>query len=763
MLLFMKYFRILVLIFILVPFFSFSQVRETAIDEVQIKLSKKTKKKDNPAYDILQEVWKRKKSNGLSQFKDYQYEEYEKIELDLANLDSTFTQRKIFNKVDFIFKYADTLDQSNQLSLPVYFNETLYKNFGKNNPAKKEKREILANKSSGLTSSDAMANTAKNLYKEIDIYDNVLNFFNIGFTSPIATDGFSTYDYQLLGEESVNGTESYRIRYAPKRKDVLSIYGVIYISKENYAVVSATLKSTKEINVNFVNSFYYELEFDNPNDSIFLPKKNYQEIQMSIFGKKEKSKSIIAKKTVIFSDYLFDQNLSDGVFEAKQTFLSDSEFIKDDDFWKEHRKEELSKTEANVYTMMDELHDVPQYKKAVKIYEVVSSGYYNAFDAIDFGDIYSIVGFNEVEGFRLRVGARTYFSANDMWRGAFYTAYGFRDQQVKYGAEFRKLFNRDNRFTLGVGTRRDVMQLGGQLTADEGIMTRSFASSGVLNSGDNFYLSSVNQTSAFVAIDPFKNFTVRLDATNQTTKSALPEKFSLDYYKNNQRYSEVNDSKLVLSLTTRPGAVFSQYGVDRYEHSTLAPTLVLKYTQGLEGVLGSDFNYSKLQFYYFQPILLKSFGRLLLNMEVGKNFNTVPLALQNIIPGNQSFNLMPNAFALLNYYEFVADQYATFQVEHHFNGKILSYIPLIKKLKLREVAFYRTAVGSLNASSIAINASNLILKAPKKPYYEYGFGIENIGFGNVRILRVDFNWRGNYLQNPETKKFGIKFGLQYYF
>ena len=763
MLLFMKYFRILVLIFILVPFFSFSQVRETAIDEVQIKLSKKTKKKDNPAYDILQEVWKRKKSNGLSQFKDYQYEEYEKIELDLANLDSTFTQRKIFNKVDFIFKYADTLDQSNQLSLPVYFNETLYKNFGKNNPAKKEKREILANKSSGLTSSDAMANTAKNLYKEIDIYDNVLNFFNIGFTSPIATDGFSTYDYQLLGEESVNGTESYRIRYAPKRKDVLSIYGVIYISKENYAVVSATLKSTKEINVNFVNSFYYELEFDNPNDSIFLPKKNYQEIQMSIFGKKEKSKSIIAKKTVIFSDYLFDQNLSDDVFEAKQSFLSDSEFIKDDDFWKEHRKEELSKTEANVYTMMDELHDVPQYKKAVKIYEVVSSGYYNAFDAIDFGDIYSIVGFNEVEGFRLRVGARTYFSANDMWRGAFYTAYGFRDQQVKYGAEFRKLFNRDNRFTLGVGTRRDVMQLGGQLTADEGIMTRSFASSGVLNSGDNFYLSSVNQTSAFVAIDPFKNFTVRLDATNQTTKSALPEKFSLDYYKNNQRYSEVNDSKLVLSLTTRPGAVFSQYGVDRYEHSTLAPTLVLKYTQGLEGVFGSDFNYSKLQFYYFQPILLKSFGRLLLNMEVGKNFNTVPLALQNIIPGNQSFNLMPNTFALLNYYEFVADQYATFQVEHHFNGKILSYIPLIKKLKLREVAFYRTAVGSLNASSIAINASNLILKAPKKPYYEYGFGIENIGFGNVRILRVDFNWRGNYLQNPETKKFGIKFGLQYYF
>jgi hypothetical protein len=760
----MNYFRVFFVAFILTSFFSFSQVRETNIDEVQISSSKKLKKKDNPAYEILKEVWKRKKNNGLSQFQDYQYEEYEKIELDLANLDSAFTQKKIFNKVDFIFKYADTLDQPNQLSLPVYFNETLYKNYGQNRPTKKEKREIIANKSSGLTSSDAMANTAKNLYKEIDIYENVLNFFNIGFTSPIATDGFSAYDYQLLGEESINGNDCFRIKYAPKRKDVLSIYGVLYISKENYAVVRVTLKSTKSINVNFVNGFYYDLEFDNPSDSIFLPKRNYQEIQMSVLGKKEKSKSIVAKKTVIFSDYLFDQNRSDAVFETKEKYLSDSEVLKDDAYWQENRKEELSKTEANVYTMMDELQDVPQFKKAVKIYEVVSSGYYNAFNAIDFGDIFSVFGFNEVEGFRLRVGARTYFSANDTWRAAFYTAYGFRDQQLKYGLEFRKMFNRDNRFTLGVGTRRDILQLGSQLIADEGIMTRSFASSGVLSSGDNFYLSSVNQVSGFASIDPIKNITIRLDATHQTTKSALPEKFSLDFYKNGKVFSELTDSKLAMSVTARPGAIFSQYGVDRYEHSTLAPTIMLKYTQGLEGVFNSDFKYSKLQLFYYQPILLKSFGRLILNVEAGKNFNKLPLALQNIIPGNQSYNLMPNTFALLNYYEFVADQYVTFQAEHHFNGKILSYIPLIKKLKLREVAFYRTALGSLMERSVLMNVGNQNLSAPeKKPYYEYGFGIENIGFGNLRILRVDFNWRGNYLENPEAKKFGIKFGFQYYF
>ena len=745
------------------PVFFISQIRETSIDQVVIKSAKKLKKKDNPAFDIMQEVWKRKKSNGLSQFQDYQFEEYEKVEVDLANIDSAFTQRKIFNKLDFVFKYADTLDNANQLALPIFFNETLYKNWGKNDPIKKEKREILANKSSGFSDNDIVANTAKNLYKDINIYDNLLNFFNIGFTSPIARDGFSVYDYQLLGEEFINGTDAYRIRYSPKRKEVLSIFGVIYIAKETYAVVSATIKSSKNINVNFVNNFYNELEYDNPNDSIFLPKRNYQEIQLSIFGKKEKAKSIVAKKTTIFSDYLFNQNINDTIFVNKLSSLSDKDFQKNDQFWLDNRKEQLSKTEENVYQMMEELQNVPKFKKAVKVYEVLATGYYNAFKAIDIGDLYSTFGYNEVEGFRLRLGARTYFSPNDTWRAAFYTAYGFRDHQVKYGAEFRKMFNRDNRFTIGLGTRRDVMQLGAQLTTDEGIMTRSFASSGVLNSGDNFFLSSVNQTSAFAAIDPFKNFTLRLDATSQSIKSANLEKFSLDYFKNNEVFSDLNDSKLVFSITARPRAKFSQYGVDRYEHSTLASTIVLKYSQGLEGVFNSDFNYIKLQLYYFQPILLKSFGRLILNVEAGKNFNTVPLALQNVIPGNQSYGLIPNTFALLNYYEFVADQYATFHAEHHFNGKIFSYFPLIKKLKLREVIFYRTAVGSLKESSILINSSNLLLQAPNKPYYEYGFGIENIGFGNIRILRLDFNWRGNYLENPTANKFGIKFGFQYYF
>jgi len=127
--------------------------------------------------------------------------------------------------------------------------------------------------------------------------------------------------------------------------------------------------------------------------------------------------------------------------------------------------------------------------------------------------------------------------------------------------------------------------------------------------------------------------------------------------------------------------------------------------------------------------------------------------------------LVRGVFSLMNYYEFVADSYAVLFLEHHFNGKILSQIPLIKKLKLREVAFFRSGVGSLRPESIAINAGNINLTAPNKPYYEYGFGIENIGWGNFRLLRLDFNWRGNYLNHntsatSEVRKFGVQFGFQ---
>lgn len=735
------------------------QIQEVILTSINKKKYKN--KKENPAYAIMQEVWKRKKTNGLANYNDYQFKEYEKIEIGLNNIDSAFMERKIFNKLEFVFDYADSANFDKKLTLPVFFNETIYKTYGKNQPEKKENKTIVANKFSGFNNNELIASTAKNQFKDVNLYDNTLNFFNIGFPSPVGTDGFSNYEYELSDSLSVNGTDCYLIKYAPRRKEDLAFQGSLLISRDTYNIVKATLKSTNKINVNFVNGIYMELEYDSPNDSIFLPKKTYTELEMSIFNKKKDAKGVLFKRTDIYSDYLFNQNFADSFLTDQQQTLSDQSLTKTDEFWEKEREEPLLDSEKKVYTMVSELEKVPKFKRIVKIVEILQSGYVNAWKAIDFGDIFSIYGNNVVEGDRIRIGARTYFSANDMWRLEGYTAYGFKDQKFKYGFEGRYMFNRNNRATIGFGSRNDVMQLGAQLTNDDGIMTRSFASSSVFSAGTNASLSFVKQNNFFFFLEPVKNFEVRMDATSQRIESANPLQFNLDFFKNNLLKSELNDFHTTFTLMATPGAKYSQYGVDRYSFTTLSPTLILKFTHGFANVFKGDFDYNKLQFLYSQPIILGNFGRTIINVEAGKNFDTVPLAIQNIIPANQSYSLVPNTFALLKYYEFVADSYATANFEHHFQGKILNYIPLIKKLKFREVIFWRGAYGSLSDASKNINFENQLYSAPDQQiYYEYGFGIENIGFGNLKILRVDFNWRGNYFDRPDVSKFGVKFGLQ---
>nr|WP_314494830.1 DUF5686 family protein [uncultured Chryseobacterium sp.] len=742
-----------------------SSEKVSSIEEVVIhnERTKYKNKKENPAYRIMQEVWKRKRNNGLDKFDTYTYKEYEKIQFDANNLDSAFMNRKIFNKLDFIFDYADST-ASGKMALPVFLNESIYTNFGENKPGKKTKKLLIAQKTSGFQDNQVIAITAKNLYRDINIYDNTLNYFDIGFPSPVGTDGFSTYDYNLIDTISVRGEQAYKIRYQPRRTEVLAFQGYLYIDTDSYAVLGATLKSTNKINVNFINAISTELEYDNPDEETFLPKKFITEIEMTPFSKKKTAKGLVAKRTVDYSEYDFNKPLADSIFTRKEEEY-DAKFVdKDDSYWVKARPDSLSKAEQGVYEMLDKLQKTPKFNRIVKLYETLASQHYNITKGIDIGPIFSVYGKNDVEGDRIRLGARTYFGQNDPWRIQFYNAYGFKDKQFKYGVEGRYMFNRVNRFMVGAGTKRDITQLGVQLTTEDGIMSRSFASSTVFARGENASLSSVNQTSIFTAIEPWKNFQIRVDGTMQSIKSANPSGFSLMYYRNGELRKTTIDSHVTISLIARPGAKFSQTGVDRYEHGTLAPTIVLKYTRGIEGLFNADFNYNKLQFMFYKPILLGSWGKTLLNFEAGKNFDTVPLALQNVIPGNQSYGIVPNTFAQLNYYEFVADTYSTLHIEHHFNGKILSFIPLIKKLKLREVAFIRGAYGSLSDASKNINVENLKYSAPdQQVYYEYGFGIENIGFGNIRIFRVDFNWRGNYLDRPDVSKFGIKAGFQFGF
>jgi len=165
------------------------------LQEVVI-FSGKTSKKSNPALDILREIWKRKRKNGLRQFNQYQMEKYEKVEFDMNTIDSAFMKSKVFKGMEFIFKQVDTSKVTGKTYLPIFINEALSNVYG-DNIRGKVKEILKANKNSGFNTNQQIIAFIKDLYNEYDIYSNYLRFYDKTFTSPLSKTGIDVYNYVL--------------------------------------------------------------------------------------------------------------------------------------------------------------------------------------------------------------------------------------------------------------------------------------------------------------------------------------------------------------------------------------------------------------------------------------------------------------------------------------------------------------------------------------------------------------------------------------
>ena len=731
----------------------------TELKEVVIYTGK-TSKKNNPAIDILRKIWERRRKNGLKMFKQYQYDKYEKVEFDLNTIDSAFMNSKVFKGMEFVFDQIDTSSISGKTYLPIFINETLSEVYG-DNKEKKYKEITKANKNSGFGSGDGVNTFIKDLYADFDIYDNYLKFFDKDFVSPLSRTGINVYNYVLNDSMFIDNKWCYNIVYYPRRKNELTFKGDFWVNDTTFAIKKINLEASKSANINWVKEIYIEQEYEVMNDSVFLLKRDYMMSDFS-FSKKEESKGVYGKRTTLARNHKFDIKKEDKFYKEEVNFYDNSVFNKSDEYWEENRFEALNKNEAGIYKMLDTLKEVPRFKRIYNLASILGSGYIEIPKLkMDYGPIFSTFGYNDVEGRRLRAGGRTYFGSNDTWRIQGYTAYGFKDNKFKYGISGKWMVDKKNRIILSAGNRRDVEQIGVSLTTSNDVLGRSFASSSFFSSGTNNKLTSVNLSTLGFEIEPVKNLTFQTNLSYRTLKSASNQ-FSLDYYTDNTQTttkSEIKQSEINLVAEYTPGRRTVGYGVERLEVDNNYARIFLSYSQGLKGVLNSDFDYQKLQFYYRQPVLVGGFGRLFTTLELGKTFGQVPLGLMGVIPGNQSYFIIDNTYNLLDYYDFVADQYASLHFEHHFNGRLFSRVPLLRKLNWREIVGIKGVYGTVSDENRFINASGLVYRAPEDIYWEYHAGIGNI----FKVLRIDFAWRGSYLDIPDANKFTVKASFGFYF
>ena len=731
---------------------------EQVLQEVKIYAGK-TSKKNNPALDILRKIWARKKSNGLRMFDQYQYEKYEKVEFDLNTIDSSFMKSKMFKGLEFVFKQVDTSDVTGKTYLPIFINESLYDVYG-DNKSGKNKEVLKANKNSGLGNGDGVNTFIKDLYNDFNIYDNYIKFFDKSFTSPLSRTGIDTYNYVLKDTAFIDNKWCYNIVFYPRRKNELTFKGNFWVNDTTFAIKKIDMAVTKSANINWVKDIYIEQEFDVENDSVFTLTRDYMMSDFAV-NKKETSQGIYGKRTSLYKNHKFNQPKPDKFYKEEINFIDNSVFTKSNEYWEENRFEKLNKDEIGVYKMLDTLKTVKKFKQAYNLVSILGSGYIN-WGKFDYGPIYSTFGYNEVEGVRLRAGGRTYFGPNDTWRLQGYTAYGFEDNKFKYGLSGKWMIDKKNRIIISGGNRRDVEQIGASLTTTNDVLGRSYASSSVFMSGSNGKLTNINLTNLAIEIEPAKNLIFGTGFSYRTLESASPT-FSLDYYTDTTyttTKSDVKQAELNIQIEYTPKKKSVGFGVERMFVDSPFSKIFVNVSQGFKGLFNSDFDYTRVQLYYKQPVSVFGFGKTNFTTEIGKTYGQIPLGLMSVIPGNQSYFSIENTFSNLNFYEFVADEYVTLNWEHNFQGKIFARIPKLRKLNLREIVNIKGVYGTISDENRLINASGLVYNAPtNKPYWEYGFGIGNI----FKVFRIDFAWRGNYRDIPETNNFTIKGSFGFYF
>ena len=197
---------------------------------------------------------------------------------------------------------------------------------------------------------------------------------------------------------------------------------------------------------------------------------------------------------------------------------------------------------------------------------------------------------------------------------------------------------------------------------------------------------------------------------------------------------------------------------DRY------PIFTLSYQQGVKGLLGGDYNYQNVTANITKRFYLSQLGYTDVSTEGGYLFGKVPFPLLDIHHANQTYAFQLYSYNLMNFQEFVSDHYASVAVDHNFNGFIFNRVPLLKKLKLREIIDFKSLWGGVrNENNPATD--NSLLRFPgsngtsggthsltSTPYIEGSVAVGNI----FKLLRIDLVRRFTFLYNPGAPKWCVR-------
>ena len=732
------------------------------LHEFEVKAKKvRYRNKNNPAVALIRKVIKNKNLNTIGDLNYYQYDQYEKDEFDLNNITENYENKKIFRKIHFIFNYVDTSKRNGKVYLPIFLKETRSQVYFRKSPPKK-KIYVSGLKMTGFheyIDNQGIAYVIDNMFQDINIYDNNIMLLTNQFVSPVSTIAPSVYKFRIMDTLNVNGYKCIQLDFVPRNKQSFAFIGSLYITDDNrYAIVKADMKVPHQINLNFVNYLHLVQEFSFIHNKVWMLTKNSTVVN---FDLTKRGIGMIGRKTATYGGFKINQPAPDSIYKgADETVYLPGYKDRGKTFWKKERLTKLTKKEKNIYVMVDSVQMTPAYIKTMKVAMLFIAGYWN-FNKIDVGPVNTFYSFNDVEGFRLRLGGRTSDKFSKKFRLSGYGVYGFKDQRFKYSIMAQMSLNnsplKDN--------PKNFLTVQYQYETNFPGMKVQFINE------DNFLLSFKRGVADKILynrmfkIEHYRDWHYGF-STDVLFRNVNQEPGGTLHFLYEDGHSEksITESEFTVRIRFAPDEKFYQ-GMDyRVPIITNKPILQVSVTQGIKNLFGSDYSYTRFTFNAFKRFYFAPFGYLNSEIEAGKILGTVPFPLLDIPRANQTYSYQLRSYNMMNFLEFANDKYASLFLEQHFNGYIFNKIPLLKKLKWRSIISVKILYGGLSdknnpevtpglmlfPTDTEGNPTTFVLK--NTPYIEGSIGIGNI----FKFFRVDLVKRFTYLNNPNVPEYGIR-------
>jgi len=648
----------------------------------------------------------------------------------------------------------------------IYLSETVSKiTFQKPD---KLKENIIASKVSGNDSGFSY-NTAMNT--NYDFYENYIDF-DINMISPIADNAFNYYKYKIEGTflDDNNNTIN-KIKVIPRRDAEPVFEGYIYIVEDSWAIyaVDLDIKGYRmQVPVletmNLTQNFSY-----NSNSKIWSKSLQTLDFKAGLFGI-----GFTGKFTHAFSNYEFKEAFEKKTFTREIVAIDKEANKKDDSFWNAFRPVPLTEEESKDYIKKDSiqtmkksqtyLDSIDRKNNKFKIFDVVSGySYSNSFKnwALRYDGILQFPGYNTVQGWNLNTGfSYTKRNPDDRTYTSFGTKlnYGFAEDRLRASGYFTTRFNNQTNaiFTASAGSEivqfnqtpaiPDILNLASTLFFKDNyakLYDKTFArisyqqevSNGLTLFGNAEYSrrKSLSNNTDYVMFKNNKEFTsnnplvpeldIPIFETHRLAKASVTARINFA-----QEYITRPDGKMNL-------------GNDKY------PTLFATYEKAFAGS-EKNFEYDAIYARIIYDVKLGNKGELAANFKAGKFFGAdgISFADYKHFNGNQTHVGMAerylNVFNLLPYYtRSTNDSYLELHAEYNDKGFIMNKIPLLNLLKTNLI---------LGVHTLGVPDT--------KPYTEYSVGLDNLGFGKFRLLRLDYvrSYNGSGYAGD-----GIIFGLKF--